>query len=355
MKKNNESVQVFASDSGGLILKENGDLYACGDNICHRFGIDEDFIPFSTPKLILKNVKHAALSIENLLYIDTYDEVHMLGDNQYSRCFTGFKNAEKVFALGFAFLIKSKDGNMYGFGKNAPFSTEYKRFSGVFQPAVEIPVCDPVTAEIKIHPSFESLAEVHNRHILKFEETIFETMTFSIIRMKYPKKRLFPKLLIESEQLVSTENPTSPNSSDCMQTYSVTYQPIVWYMDEEIYTPVLYTHDGYNQSFCYAGCMFAPFKEQEFAGFKHIKKAASIHLTDIMLLTDNTLHVITGKDKSLLYMTEVEDISAFGNLILVSKTNGQVLYGTDKSSILLKKSLFKKELNHQLEEIILPE
>ena len=350
MEKYHNATQVFASEKGGLILKENGDLYACGYNICQRFGTKDDFIPYSQPKLIVQNVKHATLSFENLLYIDQHDEVHILGNNNYTQYFTGFKNAEKVYSLGYVFLIKSKDGKMYGFGKNAPFSPEYKRFSGVFQSAVEIPVCDPVTVEIKIHPAFESLVSYNNKNILKYEETIFNTMTFSLIRQKYPNKHLFAKLLIASEELISTEHPEAQKSSECVQTYKVTYQPIVWYIDQEIYTPVLYTRDDYRESFHYAGCMFASHDEAQFKNFNSIKKTSSVQLTNLMLKTDNTLHVITGKEKSMFYMSDVADFSAFHHIILIAKTNGQVLYGVDQTSVLLKKSLFKKQLLYQLEE-----
>ncbi|MBQ7889690.1 MAG: hypothetical protein IJ356_08005 [Erysipelotrichaceae bacterium] len=350
MKKYNDNTQVFTSENGGLILKENGDLYACGSNSERRFGINDEFIPYNHPKLILKDVKHAALSFSNMLYIDQYDKVHIVGDNEYAKYFTGFKNAEKVYALGYIFLIKAKDGKFYGFGKNAPFSKEYKYWSGVFQSTVEIPVCDPVTVQAKIHPAFESLISFNNKHIQKYEESIFETETFAMIRKQYPNKHLFPKLLITSEELVSTENPSDQNSSDCVQTYHITYQPIIWYMDHDIYTPVIYTKDDYRESFYYAGCMFASSNEPEFSSFNYIKKASSVQLTNFMLLTDNTLHVVTGKQKSMFYMNDVADVSAFGSVILISKTDGQVLYGVDQTAKLIKKSLFKTQVNYQLEE-----
>lgn len=350
MTKYNDNTQVFTSENGGLILKENGDLYACGSNSERRFGINDDFIPYNHPKLILKDVKHAALSFSNMLYIDQNDEVHIVGDNEYAKYFTGFDNAEKVYALGYIFLIKAKDGKFYGFGKNAPSSYEYNYWTGIFQSTVEIPVCDPVTVQAKIHPAYDSLIKFNNSNIENFEDKIFLTETFSMIRKQYPNKNLHAKLLITSEELVSTENPSDSKATNCVQIYNVTYQPIIWYMDEDIYTPVPYTRNDYKESFYYAGCMFGSSNEPEFSNFKYIKKASSVQLTNFMLLTDNTLHVVTGNEKSMFYMDDVADISAFGSVILISKTNGQVLYGVDQTAKLIKKSLFKTQINYQLEE-----
>lgn len=114
--------QVFVGPNHALILLENGDLYAIGNNYNESCG---SHLPqeLKEPMRIAREVQHAAASQNHTLYVTRDGQAVLLGNSELTDRFSCTLHIRRVYANPYreAFLLEDEQGALYFFGENDEF------------------------------------------------------------------------------------------------------------------------------------------------------------------------------------------------------------------------------------------
>ena len=107
------------AQSSALLLLDNGDLYAMGDNYSGIFGPEQPQ-ELIAPTRIARKIKSAVLTQKHTLMLHHDGRVEILGNSSLAERFSWNLRAEKVYAHSSleAFLLEDEEGKFYFFGDN---------------------------------------------------------------------------------------------------------------------------------------------------------------------------------------------------------------------------------------------
>lgn len=97
MSKIKITLQVSAGYGYALILKQDGSLYGIGDNSSGQI-CDSSQRQISPPAPVAAHVKAFAAGCNYSIYVTESGEVKLAGNGKYTERFSGFQNAQDVYA-----------------------------------------------------------------------------------------------------------------------------------------------------------------------------------------------------------------------------------------------------------------
>lgn len=328
MSKIKIALQVSAGYRYALILKQDGSLYGIGDNSSGQI-CDSSQRQISPPAPVAAHVKAFAAGCNYSIYVTESGEVKLAGNGKYTERFSGFQNAQDVYARSDenVFLIEDSHGKWFAFGENPIGNITALKTECLYQfpeKAYNNPPCHIYGTEgpDKALQNGGGVDRVHSECNRETYQAVVRTEIFQNLSKIYGSENLTVDINETGEGTCSHD---SGMGADYSFVWNTTYAPRIMRKTLSIYNP---TECDYGSIVNSADSMSA-------GSFPDAEKTVTVDTLTFILKKNSELSVFNhNSHEEKFLLDDIYDISMTCNCVIISKLDGKVLFGAEKSASL---------------------
>lgn len=322
-----------------MVLRQDGSLYGIGNNQSGQIS-DSNQKQILTPHLMAIHTKAFAAGCNYSIYITENGDVKLVGNGKYTEKFGGFNNAQDVYACSDEniFLIEDSLGRWLAFGDNRHGKISTLKTECLYQ----FPEEDFTGSILNMHgtegpdKALETgggAGRVSSKCDHDKYEQVTRTDIFRDLSKIYGEENLFVEL-----------NEIGQGKCKCNSSmggyysffWSTKYAPRIMRKTFSIYNPIECDYDSIIHS------------AENISGnvLAAAEKTVTVGLFTFILKRNNELVVFNhDSQKETILSDEVYDMSMTDNAVIISKLNGEFLFGMKEQVSLFYSDWDVKHLN----------
>lgn len=344
MSKIKMTLQVSAGYQYALILKQDGSLYGIGNNYSGQIS-DSDQKQIMHPFLMATHTKAFAAGCNYSIYIAENGDVKLVGNGEYTEKFSGFKNAQDVYACSNEniFLIEDSLGRWLAFGDNHDGKITASKTECIYQ----FPEEDYNGESLQVYGTAGPDRALQNRGGVsqvkcrfnkeKYEEEKYKEIVRTDIFRDLSKIYGEKNLLIDLNEIGEGECKYTTNYGGFSFFWNTKWAPRIMRKTLSMYNPI---ECDYNS-------IIHPDKDvSEDALANNAERAVTVGMYTFNLRRNNELFVFNhNSQKETFLLDEVYDMSMTDNAVIISKLNCEFLFGSEEQTSRFYSDLDLKHLN----------
>lgn len=339
MSKIKMDLQVSAGYRYALILRQDGSLYGIGNNKSGQIS-DSHQNQITQPFLITTHAKAFSAGCNYSIYITENRDVKLVGNGKYTEKFSGFINAQDVYACTNEniFLIEDSLGRWLAFGDNNDGKITASKTECLYQfpeenyigPHIDSYGTEGLESFIESRGGSGFIKKMCDEE--KYKE-IVRTDIFRNLSKEYGEENL----LIELNEIGNGEGKCTGGMGDNFSLFRDTkYAPRIMRKTLSIFRP---TECDYKS-------IIHPDKDISEDVTANTEKIVTVGIFTFILKRNNELSVLNhSSQKETFLLDEVYDMSMTNTAVIISKRNGEFLFGTEEQVSLFYSDWDIKHLN----------
>lgn len=339
MSKIKMNLQVSAGYQYALILRQDGSLYGIGNNQSGQIS-DSYQHQITQPFLITTHAKAFSAGCNYSIYITENRDVKLVGNGKYTEKFSGFINAQDVYACTNEniFLIEDSLGRWLAFGDNNDGKITASKTECLYQFPEENYKSSYYNAYGTEGPdkalnSMGGGSYVKKRGYEEKYEQIVRTDIFRDLSKEYGEENLLIELNEIGKGECKYDDGMGGNYSFFWDTK---YAPRIMRKTFSIFRP---TECDYKS-------IIHLDKDISEDVPANTEKIVTVGIFTFILKRNNELSVLNhSSQKETFLLDEVYDMSMTNTAVIISKRNGEFLFGTEEQVSLFYSDWDIKHLN----------
>lgn len=323
MSKFKVSFKVDAGSAHALILKQNGELYGIGENDFGR-SIYSFTSQIHEPILLTRGVKAFAAGCDYSIYVTESGSVKLIGNGKYTERFAGFERAQDVAAWSDknVFFIEDNMDRWYCFGDNSDGKIAGFKRETLYQFPEKTYVGDPfkiMAANVGSGPNVALLSrggtDAYNNDLDdKVNASLMRSDTYRRLSAEYGEENL----VVEVNKIGKEDYNCHTHSDSFTLEWKSKYAPRIMRKNFSIYKPLECNHNS----------MVSLEKCTDISDMQYVEKTVAVGANTFILRNNGELSVLKHDNKKeTVILDEVFDMSMTDNVVIISKMNGEILFG----------------------------